>query len=623
MLALWANTASAIDDRIIGAFDTDIAVADGSYGEWPAGSSSKTLEWADQDSGGNSASGCIKAIVGWTNTHPGWNDSKLVFHDATGGDFAWPGIDCRSYVNLEWDVKVDVANSTLNYKGNYGGMRAVFQGWKDANGNPDGLGWVEVGNVMTVANTNGWQHMKVPLTSYPYNLNKLVLSFIADDATNTITYLVDNVKLTAPPQPPPSLSLEKAVPGLGLIAASGGQWERQNIRTSGTNYSWIGRSGPVSYSLDLAKHASVDGFRLHMYLVPGISNPNRPDSDWHETNILMVAIYSNPNGGAWASIHAKHSAPDSNGQMFTAAANGGGDLGGSAGIWTLTLSQDTNLVLTVPGGGTLNLTIPAAFLDVWRTLPELQFAVGVMPGDVNRVGQKAILKGVSVTGAAGPNINSDFLTSPLDTTNTWTISAVSSTFGVQQIPTDAVYWVNWTLPANGFRLQATPALNPAAWASSVPATPGFNAGNNRYTLFRQSDLPSANSGYFRLIKASYSKLQLLLPGETAAPGTPTGKTGTPTAQQLNAPFDFTVKAVDSEWFPVAGIDNNIRITSTDASAVVNWGPLPLDAALVNGVFTPTAASSYFGTAGTWTFKVEDTTDPTKTSYTTAPVLVNP
>lgn len=626
LLALNTNVANAVDDRIIGTFDTDIAVADGSYGEWPAGSSSKTLDWANEDSEGNPDSGCLKVAISWTDTNPGWNDSKVVFHDPTGGDFAWPGIDCRLYVNLEWDVKVDVANSTLNPNGNYGGIQAVFQGWEGANGNPAGLGWVTIGNLITITNTDGWQHMKVPLTSYPYNLNKLVLNFVADGATNLITYLVDNVKLTAPPQPPPTLTVEKAVPGLAFVAASDGRWDRQNIRTIGSNYGWIGRPGPVSYSVEIVRHAPVDGFRLHMFLVPGISDPNRADSDWHETNILMVAIYSNPNGGAWASVHAKYNSPDDNGQQYTPVADGGGDFGGiwannSAGTWTLTLSQDTEFVLTTPDGTSMTNTIPSAFIDVWRTIPELQFAVGVMPINPDYVGQKAIIKSVKITGTAGPDINADFINSPLDTTNTWTIAAVSPSYGVQQIPTDAAWWVNWTLPALGFRLQATPSLNPTAWASVQSS--GFNAGNNHYSIVRQGDLPSPSSGYFRLIKEGYSKLLLLLPGETAAPGTPTGKTGSPVPQQLGVPFQFTVKAVDSEWFPVSGVDNTIRLTSTDESAVVNWGYLPFETPLVNGVFTPPTESSYFGTPGTWTIKVEDVTDPTKQSYTSAPVVVNP
>jgi hypothetical protein len=624
-LALSASVAQAIDDRIIGVFDSDIEVADGSYGEWPAGSSSHTLEWATEDADGSSTSGSLKFIVNWTGTVPGWNDSKVAFRDAGKGDFTWPGIDCRSYVNLEWDVKVDIANSHITGDGNYGAIQIVCQGWEGANNNPNTLGWVSLGNSIPVANKSGWQHMKVALLDYPYNLNKLVFNFNSGSATNTITYLIDNVKLTAPPQPPPSLWTEKAVPGLALVAASGGQWDRQNIRTIGTNYSWVGRPGPVSYSIEVAKHATVDNFRLHMFLVPGISNPTRGDSDWHETNCLMVAINSNPNGGSWATINCKVNAEDSNGRQFEDAATGGGYLGGiwankAAGIWTLTLSQDNIIVLTTPDGTSLSNTIPAAIIDVWKTYSELQYAVGVMPGNAAYVGQRVMLKSVKVTGAAGPDINANFLTGSLDT-NVWSIVANSPTYGVQQIPQDAVYWVNWTLPANGYRLQATTALSPASWAS-LPVS-GFNAGNNRYTVLRQGDLPGANAGFFRLIKAGYSKLLLLLPGETAAPGAPTGKTGTPTAQQATLPFEFTVKAVDSEWFPVSGIDNTIRLTSTDSTATVNWGFLPLDTALANGVFTPSTGSSSFGTAGTWTLKVEDTTDPTKTAYTSAPVLVNP
>ena len=45
----------------------------------------------------------------------------------------------------------------------------------------------------------------------------------------------------------------------------------------------------------------------------------------------------------------------------------------------------------------------------------------------------------------------------------------------------------------------------------------------------------------------YSRLQVLLPGESAAPGTTTGKTGTPNRQTANVPFTVTVRACDSGW----------------------------------------------------------------------------
>jgi len=38
-----------------------------------------------------------------------------------------------------------------------------------------------------------------------------------------------------------------------------------------------------------------------------------------------------------------------------------------------------------------------------------------------------------------------------------------------------------------------------------------------------------------------------VPGETAAPGTATGKTGAPTAQPAGTAFNVTVRSVDADW----------------------------------------------------------------------------
>src|SRR5205814_2000115 len=45
-----------------------------------------------------------------------------------------------------------------------------------------------------------------------------------------------------------------------------------------------------------------------------------------------------------------------------------------------------------------------------------------------------------------------------------------------------------------------------------------------------SGLTANTSASINITAAGFAKLQLLVPGETAAPGTATGKTGTPTAQ---------------------------------------------------------------------------------------------
>jgi hypothetical protein len=79
------------------------------------------------------------------------------------------------------------------------------------------------------------------------------------------------------------------------------------------------------------------------------------------------------------------------------------------------------------------------------------------------------------------------------------------------------------------------------------------------------------------IAGPFSRLQVLLPGESAAPNTPSGKTGTPSAQTGGIPFFVTVNACDASWVVVPSVTHTIRILSSDASA-----SLPAAAQLVNG-----------------------------------------
>lgn len=73
------------------------------------------------------------------------------------------------------------------------------------------------------------------------------------------------------------------------------------------------------------------------------------------------------------------------------------------------------------------------------------------------------------------------------------------------------------------------------------------------------------------------KLQVLVPGETADPGSPTGKLGTPLTQTQGVPFNVTVNAVDEFWNLVPGAADTVTITSSDPAAV-----LPPGAALAGG-----------------------------------------
>jgi len=104
------------------------------------------------------------------------------------------------------------------------------------------------------------------------------------------------------------------------------------------------------------------------------------------------------------------------------------------------------------------------------------------------------------------------------------------------------------------------------------------------------------------IAGAYTRLQILLPGETAAPGTTSGKTGTPRPQTTGVPFDITVRACDSSWTTVTTVTDAIKILCSDASAT-----LPAPAQLGAGTRFFTVA---LNAAGTFTFQAHDQTDTT-------------
>jgi hypothetical protein len=87
----------------------------------------------------------------------------------------------------------------------------------------------------------------------------------------------------------------------------------------------------------------------------------------------------------------------------------------------------------------------------------------------------------------------------------------------------------------------------------------------------------ANTGSATTVNpGAFTKLQLLVPGETAVPGTTTGKIGTPITEISNLVFTVTVNSVDATWNQVITNDT-IRIRSSDTIAV-----LPASNALVAG-----------------------------------------
>src|SRR6185436_552517 len=133
--------------------------------------------------------------------------------------------------------------------------------------------------------------------------------------------------------------------------------------------------------------------------------------------------------------------------------------------------------------------------------------------------------------------------------NFWNVvNTVTDTVNIAS--TDA----NATLPADAALVSGTKTLSvtfKTAGSQTLTATDVTNSSKTANT----SPAMTVNAGAF-------VKLQLLVPGETAAPGSATGKTGTPTAQSSGAAFNVTVNAVDANW-NVASSTHTVGITTTD------------------------------------------------------------
>jgi len=622
-LAFCTSSGVAAPDQILGSFDTDLT---GHY-VWGRGwGADTTVVW---DAAGNGG-GCVTAQGTFNSTN---SDTPVCVYAVNAGN-PWyhplPTFDLTLYTAIEFDIKWnnDPTNIPLSQFNNPSGEPDA---WSDTGLQIGAVGTNNANNIVITgmpipaAAAGAWAHVVIPIDPTKPGLGEVyglwIRKWICNPPANpgdwqtghVITndghyqFYVDNVVLkgTDAPPPPPTISpLVKPVNGVAFIAASGGQYDRQEIRTVTTNYSWIGASGPVSYSIDIAKlgENNPNGFAAFFHFVPGGAATNNADSDWHEPNVLMWSIQNNADGSAWAPLRYKTNAPDSNGHLYDT-----GDLGGQGapsclGTWTITFDNDTNVTMKAPNGWTTTTNIPIEVIDIFKTTPGIQVNIGGTPGSPTRLGQMVVVTSAKFTGTPSP-IDSSFLTAAPDPA-IWTTLMTGTTYGVQPILPDSAYWIDWTLPANGYDLLTAAAVT-GPW-SKIPYA-GYDVGTKHYMLLNQTNLPSVNSGYFKLYKQVASKLQILLPGESNAPGTATGKTGTPTQPENSMPYTFTVNAVDADWNIVAKVTDSITITCSEAIAL-----LPPDAGLVGG--TANFDITLFE-AGPWTITATDVTDPSKTPAT--------
>jgi hypothetical protein len=281
---------------------------------------------------------------------------------------------------------------------------------------------------------------------------------------------------------------------------------------------------------------------------------------------------------------------------------------GPLGTWSVTFANTTNVTLTAPDGTTTNFVLDAASAALFAD--PVTLILGGQPNNVNGDGQAVVYGSFSATGCASP-YSENFATEDELNTNFWK-DLSSDTNGDVFVPPGSAYWLSWTIPDAGFSLQDATSINAATnWADISPLTIQNNG--KRQALLAQSELPAGNTAFFRLIERTFTQLQVLMPGETNAPNTPTGKIGTPTAAAVNSEVDVVINAVDST-FHILGSGDSLALTTTDNTATITT-PNPT---LVGGTVT---VPFYFGQAGSFTVTATDTTETNIIEGTSSPITV--
>jgi hypothetical protein len=500
------------------------------------------------------------------------------------------------------------------------------------------------------AAANGWAHVVIPINAATAGIDgcsgfvfhKWVSQYggqIANDFQGR--FWIDNVILqgTAGPPPPPKISLPvKATQGLNVFASTAGVYDRQSaVLRQNSGLSWVGQAtpaNPVTYSFTIAGYPSSVNCEAWMFLVP---NPNYLDGapDWNETNCAIVYLQGNSSS---ATAHFQYKVNEPNNQIMYSGGDPWTNAPGSwdgvttnylesgnlasitnngvLGTWKVKFTSDTNVTLIAPNGNSTNFIFPAYNVGLFaeQASPGFYVYLGMQANNADALNQAVVYSNFAITGTGSP-FSENFLTDTvLDTTNTWNTSAAAGPKGVFVAPAGSASWVSWTLPDSGFSLQVSPTLNnPTAWTD--PSTgPIIGMGGIRSQLLASNEIPAGNTAFYRLIKRQFTQLQVLLPGETNAPNTLTGKVGAPSAVNPGDPVIVTVNSVDSTFHIVSSTDSITLTSLTDNAAT-----LPVPGNLAGGT---AQMYVYFGTSGSQTITATDTTNTNIPAATSSPQPVN-
>ena len=594
------------------------------YGVNPGNSAMVWDSTMDADNNPNSGSLLYEATI------PQYNQQAWfgTFNNNYGYDLGGTH-DPTKYTNLAVYVHVDGSSTALDNNGDYGQLQFGFYNATDIGSQiipaSASNGWVRLVQPIDPAVAGAWGPVGGICFRYQTYYTDGNVSGHMKMWMDKLTFNVSPVKVLPPKLLPPA----NPSPGLNLFssALNGNQYQRTSIQLqTHSGLSWIGQQN-VTYSFNITQFpgAAYAGYQAHLFILPTVPISQYETSpDYNETNLLWLNVQNNGDGSATAYLRYKINEPNSNANEFGAEVTGApgtpwaGQIAALSaaspiGTWSLTFNNNTNVTISGPGGVSTNVNLHVEVAALFGD--PLDFILGAQPNNTGSVGQDVVFGAASITngGTATTVLYDNFLTDSSLNTSTWSLltgdPATVQIFGSdpgQQL-------LKWNLPDTGFSLQVSTNLaNAGAWKDLSGLTTFVSSGQ-RSTLVPSANL-ARNVAYFRLIQRTYSQLQVLFPGETNAPNTVSGKVGSPFTVNSGDTVSLTVNAVDNTFHVIPGIIDNIHITSTDGSAIVQN-----DAALVNGTGTYLIQ---LNTSGAQTVSATDTTNTNIPTAVSTSVNVN-
>ncbi len=598
-------------------FDSDTTASLQNQG-W--GSAVPIILWATNDAttsmgSNNPGSGSAEFQVSWPNPN---GDQVMI---ANWFDGSGDVINLNDYTNVSFDIMFPT-NCGSDGSGSYGdievGCIPTADGWPST-----ALGVY----ASAVTNGNGWIHVSLPLDAAAVQKENAVEGYYVKmqqsrtgfNLTNTVFY-IDNVIFgglnTQPPPPVLSIRPNKSIaPGLMIVCGgSGGTYTRGLMMAFDTvnttrNFSWVGSgNNPVTYSQTIVGYPGPNNpIQSAIFLVQN-GNFGDPGVDYDAANVAQLSMYGNADGTATASFQYKTNQPDGNSQF---GANTLATLTAPSplGTWSITFLNDTNVTLSykpLVGGATLstNANFPGEAQVQYFANP-LSVFMGNQQNSDGNLGQSSTYSEFKISGVtASPSLDDVWSTqTSMDTTN-WGIVdyAVND---IVLVKTNSLYWIDWPLPANGYSLAVSTNLGagPNGWMDAAVSSV-ISTTTNDEVLWPDlsTNYPSGGNGYFfTLVKRAYTRLQVLLPGETNAPNTSNGYVGSPTPESVDTPFPITINACDSTWHIVTTAPGDTISLSSSTDTAFEPGN---SAALANGTVQ---IDGLFGTSGSQTVTATDIT----------------